>query len=86
MMRTTPLAMWGSGLSKEELKELVKSEVTLTHPSATPINAVFIYNLAIKFLLENKDDPEKTQKCMEACLNEVASFEKESLGSHKQDI
>ena len=71
MMRTTPLAVWGSGLSKEELKELVKSEVTLTHPSATPINAVFIYNLAIKFLLENREDPEKTQKCMEACLTEV---------------
>ena len=86
MMRTTPLAVWGSGLTKEELREVVKSEVGLTHPNSTSADTVYIYNFAIKFLLDNKEDPEKTQKCMEACLAEVASFKKEKLGSYQQDI
>jgi hypothetical protein len=33
MMRATPLAVWASGLSKEDLRKVTTADVELTHPN-----------------------------------------------------
>ena len=86
LMRSTPLAVWASGLSPEELMKVTKSEVQMTHCNDTAYNTVYLYNFAIKFLLESKDDPEKAMKCMELCMAEAAKFQKVNLGGYEQDI
>lgn len=59
MMRSTPLAVWASGLSQDEFKKASVAETQLTHPNPTPNDATYLYNLGIKFLLNNKDDPNR---------------------------
>lgn len=86
MMRSTPIAVWGSGLSKEEFRQITQSEVQLTHPNQTSADCVYIYNFAIKLLLENKDDEDKAGKCFEACLAEAGTFKIQRAGGYKQDI
>ena len=82
MMRSTPIAVWGAGLSNKEFRDLTKSEVQLTHPNQTAADAVYIYNFAIKFLLENKDDGDKAGKCFEACQKEASKFKIQISGGY----
>lgn len=55
----------------------------MTHPNGSAHDSCYIYNLAIKFLLENRTDPDRAEKCFEFCLNETESFEvAKTLGPH----
>ena len=58
----------------------------MTHPAATAHDAVFLYNFAIKFLLFNKDDPDKTMKCFAACKEKASKFVKQRSSGKPQDI
>lgn len=86
MMRSTPLAIWGADLSKEDLKKASNAETTLTHPNPTANDATFLYNLAIKFLLNNLEDPDRALKCFDYCLEASNSFTPEDSFFGDQSI
>ena len=55
MMRITPLAVWASGLNDPALiRKAVVAEVEHTHPHKLVHDAIFIYCMAIRFLLSNQ--------------------------------
>jgi hypothetical protein len=59
-MRATPLAIYGSKLSLKELYLLTDADVKMTHPNYLVHEAVFMYCVAIKLLLDNRHLPEKS--------------------------
>ena len=46
-MRVTPLVVWGSNLSYDDLNKVIVADVKMTHPSLVVQEAVFIYAVAI---------------------------------------
>ena len=80
LMRQTPMAVWASGLEPLDLRNATNCDVTFTHASSqkgeygTSSDAFFIYNYAIKLLLENKDDPQRAQKAFDSCAKVAENF------------
>ena len=70
-MRTTPLAIWAADLEEDDFKKACKAEVDLTHPNKTSNDVVYIYNLAIKTLIEFHDHPNKHNLAYQRCVEEV---------------
>jgi len=56
LMRITPLCIWASKLSREDLIKAVQEETKLTHPNKTAINTSVAYVYTIQHLLNNKGD------------------------------
>ena len=56
LMRITPLCVWASKLSKEELITAVTEETQLTHSNQTAIATSIAYVYTIQHLLSNKGD------------------------------
>ena len=77
MMRATPMAVWASALTKEDLRKVSNSDVQLTHPNKTSWNAVYIYNFALKYLFEHIEDENRAEDCFRASLKEAETFEAE---------
>jgi ADP-ribosylglycohydrolase len=57
MMRSVPMAVYASGLGFDDFRKACNAETKLTHPNMTANDAVFLYNLAIRFLMQNHVDP-----------------------------
>lgn len=52
LMRSTPLAVFGHKLNKEELMQIVSLDCNFTHCHKNVIDAVYLYCLAIGFLIK----------------------------------
>lgn len=52
-MRCTPLAVWGADLSTEDFRKASEADVSFTHSNQVVKEAVFAYQLGIKYLLNN---------------------------------
>jgi ADP-ribosyl-[dinitrogen reductase] hydrolase len=63
LMRITPLAIIGISMSDEELKKNIDKECDLTHPNEIIKDVAFVYCIAIKNLLLNKDRNEVYNIC-----------------------
>ena len=50
-MRITPLVVWASSLNDNDFYKAIKADVEFTHSNLLVINAVFVYGIAIKYLL-----------------------------------
>eukprot|EP00347_Sterkiella_histriomuscorum_P006298 403353304 len=56
LMRITPFAVWCSQLSNEDLYKAVHLETHLTHCNKTAIDAVYLYCLTIRLILNGETD------------------------------
>ena len=56
LMRISPLCVWTSKLSMEELKSAVHEETKLTHSNKTALDVSVVYVYTIQHLLNNKGD------------------------------
>ncbi|CDW91870.1 UNKNOWN [Stylonychia lemnae] len=56
LMRITPLAVWGSQLSNDDLYRAVYLQTYLTHCNQIAIDSTYIYCFAIKLILNGKTD------------------------------
>jgi ADP-ribosylglycohydrolase len=64
-MRITPLAIYGLYISDIELKTYVNEECDLTHPNPIIKDAAYIYCIAIKYLLLNKNRKDVYNMCID---------------------
>ena len=53
MMRVTPLAIWCSKLSNEEIEQAVKADASFTHSLPLVHNVITTYCIGIKYLIQN---------------------------------
>eukprot|EP00835_Amoeboradix_gromovi_P005726 NODE_572_length_6559_cov_0.536842.p1 type:complete len:340 gc:universal NODE_572_length_6559_cov_0.536842:2794-1775(-) len=70
LMRIIPLAIYGSQLSNEELKNMTTGDALLSHANPVTISCNYIYSFAVKCLLRNPGD---YKKCIEATEIEINS-------------
>lgn len=59
------MAVFGSKLTLEELREITDHDVKMTHPDKVVQDAVFIYCATIQWLLNNKDKADRSKLVME---------------------
>lgn len=55
-MRITPMAVWGSQLSNEDLYKAVHLQTYFTHSNKVAIDSAYLYCLAIKMILNGVND------------------------------
>jgi len=71
LMRITPLCVWTSKLSREEIIRAVREETRLTHSNETAQNVSIAYVYTINYLLNHSGEYEQAyQKCKEI-VNEL---------------
>lgn len=64
LMRIAPLGVYGIYISDIELKKYVDEECNLTHPNEIIKDAAYIYCIAIKYLLFNKNRKDVYDMCL----------------------
>ena len=63
LARVAPLAIWTSSLKSPELiYKAIKADVELTHSNRIVQDSVFIYTMAIRYLLHEPEDCAREQK------------------------
>ena len=84
LMRCTPLAVWGSDLSVEDLQKASDADVSFTHSHVIVKRAVFAYHLGIKYLLNNPLEKDRARKAFEF-VKEISKGFEETIdnGSYK---
>ena len=86
LMRITPLAVWGCGLSDDELAAAAIEDAKLSHPNPVTQQANAIYCIAIKSLIRRPGDAEaaiqaaKRWASSHAC-EEVRGWLRDALGT-----
>ena len=85
-MRSTPMAIWAANLQDEDFKRACKSDVELTHPNQTSNDVVYIYNLAIKTLIEFSDNPNKANIAYHRCVIETNKCKPQDNPYGTQDL
>lgn len=70
LMRSTPIAVYGHLLSKEDLRSIIKVDCNFTHCHPNVIDAVYLYSLAIGSLIRTGDDPDRVKIAMDLILKE----------------
>jgi len=83
LMRITPLCVWASKLSLEDLKKAAREDTRLTHPNQTVINVSIAYVATIHHLLNNKGD---YSGAYQKCKDVIKSLEDEELKAWMNDI
>ncbi len=79
LMRITPLCIWTSKLSKEDLIKAVREDTRLTHPNRTAQNVSIAYVYTINHLLNYPGESEKAyQKCKDLVKNDLQDKDMES--------
>ena len=62
LMRCTPMAVWGCELSIQDFKLASNLDVSFTHKAPIVKEAVFAYQLGIKYLLNNPNEKDRAIK------------------------
>ena len=78
LMRITPLCIWASKLSRDDLIKAVREETRLTHPNETAINASIAYVYTIQHLLNNKGDYKGAYKKCQEIVDHLGDSELQS--------
>ena len=86
LMRATPMAVWGSGLSVEDLQKASDADVSFTHSHVIVKRAVFAYNLGIKYLLNNPLEKDRARKAFEFVKEICKGFEETTDNGYKQSV
>jgi ADP-ribosylglycohydrolase len=82
-MRITPLAVFTSKFSRQNVRDLIVADVSMTHPNLVVHDAVVIYCEAIHYLLNNPDESLRAIHAYDIALEsskDVPSNETTELG------
>jgi len=72
LMRITPLCVWTSKLTKEEIIKAVREDTRLTHPNKTAQNVSIAYVYTINHLLNHPGESKQAyQKCKSLVINDL---------------
>lgn len=63
LMRISPLGAYGIFINDDRLKECISNECDLTHPNEIIKDASYVYCLALKYLILNKEKSEVFELC-----------------------
>jgi len=74
-MRCTPMAVFAKNLSKENARDLIESDVAMTHPNQIIKDMIYTYCITIAYLLNNPDEPDRAQNAFDMAMQESESFE-----------
>ena len=66
-MRITPMIVWASSLEETDFFKAIVSEVEHTHPNKLVQDAIKVYSMAVKMLLNNPKDENKVIKAINKC-------------------
>jgi len=69
LMRATPLGIAACGCTVEEAIEIAETDCALTHPNSSCISATTAYVLAVRHLILNAADPQKTMGAIKAAAD-----------------
>jgi len=59
-MRCMPLIVWASSLTRnQDIYRAHKADAEFTHPDVEVHDAIFIYSITIKYLLDHPNDPDR---------------------------
>ncbi len=76
LMRITPLCVWTSKLTKEEIIKAVREETRLTHPNRTAQNVSIAYVYTINYLLNHPGDYKNAyEECKDLVFNRLKDNE-----------
>ena len=53
MMKIAPMIIWSSKLTKEETQKAIYSEVKFLHSNKMVQQAIYVYAMAVRYLLNN---------------------------------
>ena len=68
-MRATPLCVWAANLKDpKDLYNAHKADAEFVHPNEIVHNAIFLYSIAIQYLLNNPTDPDRAQKAFDIAM------------------
>ena len=86
LARCMPMAIWSSSLeSYEDIYKAVTNDAEFTHPDQDVHDAIFIFTIAIKYLLDNPTDPDRASKAYDLALLESSRLDNYRK-SYKNDI
>ena len=69
LMRCTPMAIFTANVKNEkDIRNAILADVNLTHPNKHVHEAVVQYCLAIHYLLNNPEDPDRGTKAFDMVL------------------
>ena len=68
MMRVTPLAVWCSKLTNEEVEKATKADASITHSQQLVHNVIATYVVGIKYLIQNPGEANRAKLAYEAAL------------------
>lgn len=68
------MAIWSSSLkTPEEIYRACKAEVEFTHPNKLVQDAIYLYSVAIQYLLLNPADPDRAQNAFKYAYEQSGS-------------
>ena len=74
LMRSTPMVVYTSLLEPSEARKCIDDEVAFTHPNQTAKDALYLYAIAIHYLINNPTDKDRAQKAFDLVYSESASM------------
>ena len=74
LMRCTPIAVWGCNLSDKDLKRASEADVNFTHSQNLVKEAIFAYQLGIKYLLNNPKEKDRARNAFEYARKAARDF------------
>ena len=85
-MRCAPMAVWGSELSIEDFKQASNIDVSFTHKFLIVKEAIFAYQLGIKYLLNNPHDKDRARKAYDFVAEACKDFPEYREGRSQHSI
>lgn len=83
-MRITPLIVWASALEEKDFFKAIVADVELTHPNRLVQDAIKVYGVAVKYLLNNPKDTNRAvnafEKSLDAAYEEDCDYEDPETG------
>jgi hypothetical protein len=77
LARCVPMAIWSSSLeSYADIYKAIKNDAEFTHPDQDVHDAIFIFTIAIHYLLNNPSDPDRASKAYDIALLESSRLDK----------
>lgn len=75
------MAVFTSALSPEDAREIISAEVSLSHPHKAVQDCIFLYEIAIHYLLNNPNEKKRGENAFELVYNEYSK----DLGTYTSD-
>ena len=71
LTRVIPLIVWSQNLFPVDLYRAIKADADFTHINLQAQYAVFLYAIALQYLLTNRDDEDRAQHAFDLAKNQT---------------